>query len=229
MTGSCQQWTRDTWYSQQQTRVLDREKWSCYNMWLHNRPGVPGLHILQCSRVGYWNWSSSQCSCQIDSLFKIHPCQLGQASWRSKRVVLKGPNEVPCLRCSWDVSNVSRWVRSFLVCLGVSIPGVTTAPRCAQLGSSYPGVSNWVQAILVHPSSVQVGTCHPGVSNPGVSICKTEGNSIITVLTHCPHSLTFLNHRLVGPARLWSRGIPAIAPDGGFWGPLLVYMYLLAW
>ena len=150
MTGSCQQWTRDTWYSQQQTRVLDREKWSCYNMWLHNRPGVPGLHILQCSRVGYWNWSSSQCSCQIDSLFKIHPCQLGQASWRSKRVVLKGPNEVPCLRCSWDV-------------------------QCFQVSPKFLGVSWCIHPWCDHGSQVcsvrfklswcvQLSTSHPGVS-----------------------------------------------------------------
>ena len=33
---------------------------------------------------------------------------------------------------------------------------------------------------------------------------------------------------LVGPVRLRSRGAPALAPDGGFQGPLSVYMYLFS-
>ena len=30
-------------------------------------PGVPGLHILQCNRIGYRHWSLSQFSCQLDN------------------------------------------------------------------------------------------------------------------------------------------------------------------
>ena len=35
-------------------------------MWLHDQ-GHPGLHILQCNRIGYRHWSFSQCSCQLDN------------------------------------------------------------------------------------------------------------------------------------------------------------------
>ena len=132
---------------------LDREKWCCYNMWLHNRPGVPGLHILQCSRVGYRNCSSTQCSCQIDSLCKIHHCQLGQASWRSMKI------QAGCLEVSKRGSLAQmqlRCVQCFQVCpkfLGVS--------RCI-----HPWCDHSYQVCSVKFKlswCVELRTSHPGV------------------------------------------------------------------
>ena len=140
-------------------------------------PGVPGLHILQCNRIGYRHWSLSQCSCQLDHFQKT---SLSVRSWVME---IQGSCLEESIRGSMaPVFNASWCVQTFQVYLMIlNHPGGYMSSRCVHSRCVH---SRWIQGLQVCPPYkasmwVQAIQVCPGELHLGVSIYKTEWNLII--------------------------------------------------
>ena len=117
-------------------------------------------------------------------LSRKHPYQLGHGSWRSKG---SGRIHKSCLEESIrgsmaPVFNASWCVQTFQVYpMILNHPGGYMSSRCVYSRCVH---SRWIQGLQVCPPYkasmwVQAIQVCPGELNLGVSICKTEWNSII--------------------------------------------------